>query len=109
MSRDDFLSYLGSLQKPEPGDPLHKWIGTYNLRLGVFHSFFKWLYYLKKTERPKPSVLENISKLKRKEVSIYKPTDLWTAEDDLLFLKYCPSKRIKLYQRRLRRTKNKTY
>jgi integrase len=41
--------------------------------------------------------MQNISKLKRKEVSIYKPTDLWNAEDDLIFLKYCPSKRIRCY------------
>jgi hypothetical protein len=94
MIRDDLLSYLDTLRKPEPTDPLHKWIGTYNLRLGVFHSFFKWLYYpeTKKGERPTPSVLDNINKLKRREISVYKPTDLWTAEDDLLFLKYCPSK-----------------
>ena len=37
--------------------------------------------------------MDNIPKLKRKEKSIYKPSDLWTPEDDLLFLKYCPSKR----------------
>lgn len=30
-------------------------------------------------------------------MSIYKPSDLWTAEDDLLFLKYCPSIREKCY------------
>ena len=41
--------------------------------------------------------MEGIKKLKRKEVSIYKPTDLWTQEDDLLFLKFCPSKRDKCY------------
>jgi integrase len=35
--------------------------------------------------------------LKRKERSIYKPTDLWTGEDNLLFLKYCPSKRNKCF------------
>jgi integrase len=38
-------------------------------------------------------VTENIHRLKRKEISIYKPSDMWTAQDDLLFLKYCPSKR----------------
>ena len=27
ISRDDLLSYLGTLRKPEPSDPLHKWIG----------------------------------------------------------------------------------
>ena len=35
--------------------------------------------------------------LKRKEQSIYKPTDLWTAEDDTLFLRYCPNKRDRCY------------
>jgi integrase/recombinase XerD len=44
-------------------------------------------------KRSKPQAIENIPTLKRKEQSIYKPTDLWTQEDDLLFLKYCPSKR----------------
>jgi len=99
ISRDDLLSYLDSLRKPEPSDPLHKWIGTYNLRLAIFQPFFKWLYHpdIKKNERPKPSVLQNINKLRRKEVSTYKPMDLRTAEDDSLFLKYCPSKRLKLY------------
>ena len=41
--------------------------------------------------------MENIPKLHRKEISIYEPADLWTPEDDLLFLKYCPSKREKCY------------
>ncbi len=39
MTRDDLLLYLNSLRKPEPLDPLHKWIGTYNLRLGIFQSW----------------------------------------------------------------------
>jgi integrase len=61
--------------------------------------FFKWLHSpnIESKKRPTPSVVENIPQLKRKEQSIYRPTDLWTAEDDLLFLKYCPSKRIKCY------------
>jgi hypothetical protein len=29
MSKDDILSYLGTLRKPDSSDPLHKWIGTY--------------------------------------------------------------------------------
>ena len=41
--------------------------------------------------------MENISRLKRREVSIYKPSDLWTPDDDRLFLKFCPSKRISCY------------
>jgi site-specific recombinase XerD len=92
ITREDLLSFLNSLRKSEPLDPLHKWIGTYNNYLVIVSRFFKWFYYpsLPQKERPKPSVLENISQLKRKEKSIYKPTDLWTQEDDLLFLKYCP-------------------
>src|SRR5215217_4116306 len=43
------------------------------------------------------SVIHNIPQLKRKEKSIYKPSDLWTPEDDLLFLRYCQSKRDKCY------------
>ena len=61
--------------------------------------FFKWLYYpdVEQKKRAKPSIIENIPKLKRKEKSIYKPTDLWTPQDDSLFLKYCPNHRDRCY------------
>ncbi|MGH9976225.1 MAG: hypothetical protein ACRD8Z_10385, partial [Nitrososphaeraceae archaeon] len=52
---------------------------------------------LNQQKRPKPSVVENIPQLKRNEQSVYKPTDLWTKDDDLVFLRYCPSKRMKCY------------
>jgi hypothetical protein len=29
--------------------------------------------------------MENIPPIRRKEISTYKPTDLWTEEDDFLF------------------------
>jgi integrase/recombinase XerD len=44
-------------------------------------------------KRLTPEIVRNIQSFKRKERSIYKPTDLWTQEDDVLFLKYCPNKR----------------
>ena len=99
MTRDDVLQYLDSLRKPEVSDPLHKWVGTYNLYRIQFIRFFKWLYSpdIEPSKRLKPKVIENIPKLKRKEQSIYKPSDLWTVQDDLLFLEYCPSKRDKCY------------
>ena len=99
FTREDVLQYLDSLRKPEASDPLHKWIGTYNIYRTLFIRFFKWLYYpdIEQKKRPKPSVIENIPLLKRREQSIYKPSDLWTFEDDLLFLKYCPSAREKCY------------
>jgi hypothetical protein len=82
MTRDDIIGYLDSLRKAEASDPLHKWIGTYNLARIHFLRFFKWLYYpdIQHDKRPKPSIIENIPQLKRKETSIYKPTDLWTSE-----------------------------
>jgi integrase/recombinase XerD len=99
ITRDDIIRFLDNHRKAEPADPLHKWIGTYNLyRIHLFR-FFKWLYYpnIQNKSRPNPSIIEGIPKLKRKEKSIYKPSDLWTQNDDLLFLKYCPSKRDKCY------------
>jgi hypothetical protein len=99
VTRDDVISFLDSFRKPETVDPLHKWIGTYNIYRVHLIRFFKWLYApdIERTKRPKPTVVDNIPELKRKEKSIYKPSDLWAPEDDLLFLKYCPSKRDKCY------------
>ena len=99
MTRQDVISFLDRLRKPETIDSLHKWIGTYNLYGIYLLRFFKWLYYpdVEPNKRAKPPVVENIPQLKRKEQSIYKPSDLWSQEDDLLFLRYCPSKRMKCY------------
>jgi integrase len=99
ITRDNLLAFLDSFRKPESIDPLHKWIGTYNTTRIHLARFFKWLYSpdIEPAKRPKPPVIENIVQLKRREISIYKPSDLWTEQDDLLFLKYCPSKRIKCY------------
>jgi len=93
------LSLLGSYRKTEDVDPLHKWIGTYNTYRVQLMRFFKWLYFphIEQKKRPKPPVIENIPQLKRKEKSIYKPTDLWTAEDDSIFLEYCPNPRDRCY------------
>jgi integrase/recombinase XerD len=97
--KEDILSYLDSLKKTEIQDPMHKWIGTHSLHRITIIKFFKWLYYpsIESKKRPKPKIVENLPNYKRKEISIYKPTDLWSTEDDLLFLKYCPSKRDRCY------------
>lgn len=42
--KKEVLLYLDSYRKPEELDPLHKWIGTYNLRRAVLVEFFRWLY-----------------------------------------------------------------
>ena len=57
------------------------------------YMLIRWLYYpeIEPRKRLKPKVVENIPLLKRKEQSIYKPTDLQTTEDDLLLPKYGPN------------------
>jgi hypothetical protein len=81
MTREDILVYLNNLRKPEVSDPLHKWIGSYNEQRQRLAKFFKWLYSPKievsKRPRPTPPPFENIPILKRKEQSIYRPTDIW--------------------------------
>jgi integrase len=98
MTKEDNVAFLNSLRKSDADDPLHSWISTYNTYLVILLKFFKWLYHpdMPAKQRPKPLLVE-IPSLRRKEQSIYKPTDLWTQEDDILFLKYCPSKRDKCY------------
>jgi uncharacterized protein YihD (DUF1040 family) len=96
MTRDDILSYLDKHRKSENDDPLPKLIGSYNTKLVILTRFFKWLYY-PNIENPKrrselsalekkPDCIMGIKQLKRKEISCYKPSDLWTQEDDLIFL-----------------------
>src|ERR671933_426326 len=108
LTRDDVLCYLDKCRKPENEDPLHKWIGTYNTKLVILSRFFKWLYY-PNVEDPKgrselsalekkPDCILGIKQLKRKEISCYKPSDLWSQEEDLLFLKWVTNKRDRCYR-----------
>jgi hypothetical protein len=99
MERDDVIAYLNSIRKTDDQDPMHKWIGTYNLYLTCITRFFKWFYfpYQNHRNRPKPKLIENFSQLRRKETSGYKPSDMWTVEDDFLFLRWCANKRDRCY------------
>jgi integrase len=107
MTRDDLLSYLDKGRKPENEDPLHKWIGSYNIRCIILFRFFKWLCYPNITnskkrselssQENKPECIMGIPQFRRKEISCYKPSDLWTQDDDLLFLKWVTNKRDRCY------------
>lgn len=99
MTADDIQNYLSLMKKPVEIDPMHKSIGTYNTYLVHLVRFFKWLYYPEhpENERPKPRCVINLRKIPRREKSIYKAGDMWSQADDLLFLRYCPSKRIRAY------------
>ena len=43
-TRDDILAFLDTLRKPESLDPMHKWVGTYNLYNVQLTQFFRWLF-----------------------------------------------------------------
>ena len=66
ITRNDIISFLDRYRKSEAADPLHKWIGTYNLFKIYLLRFFKWLYYpdIEPDNRPKPDVIDNIPQLK---------------------------------------------
>jgi integrase/recombinase XerD len=107
MTKDNVLCYLDKCRKPETEDPLHKWIGSYNIKFITLSRFFKWLHYpdidnpKRRSElsllEKKPDCIIGIRQLKRKEISCYKPSDLWSQQDDLLFLKWVTNKRDRCY------------
>jgi integrase/recombinase XerD len=99
MIKEDILAFLDSIRRPETKDPTHKWIGTYNQRIINLQRFFKWLYSpdIEPSKRQKPKVIENIPTLKRKEKSKYKASDMWTKQEQVIFLQYCGNKRDRCY------------
>ena len=100
MVRDDIVAYLDSLRKTENEDQQHRYVGTYNLRRIMLSRFFKWVHdpNVSQDLRPTPpAVMQNIPKLRRKEITTIKPSDLWTEEDHAIFLKYCDNKRDRAY------------
>lgn len=99
MTEDDISDFLDSYRKSEEADPSHKWIGTRNQFRIKLVRFFRWLHYpdVEPKKRPKPECIKNIAHQTRREASTLKDTDMWTDEDDALFLKYCPTKRIACY------------
>jgi integrase/recombinase XerD len=98
IDKNDILLFFDGLKKSEDVDPKHKWKGTWNLLRIIVPRFFKWFYYpnLPPSKRPKPDMIPYIPRMKRKEKT-YKPSDMWTIEENELFLKYCPDPRIRCY------------
>jgi hypothetical protein len=79
FTKNDILSFLDNTRKTEPDDPMHKWIGSYNVKCDAILRFYKWMYYcniedpkrrseLSRLER-KPECIMGIHRLKRKEIS----------------------------------------
>jgi hypothetical protein len=99
MGRQDIINFLNKYRKSEEKDPTHKWIGTYNQILARVARFFKWYYNrdIPPNKRLEPPVIQNIGRMKRLEDQTYDNNEVWTLEDDILFLTYCPSKRDKCF------------
>jgi len=100
ITKGDDISYLSSLRRLETDDPCHRWIGTYNTRQMVLSKFFRWLYNQNEPNQDKwitPRCVQGVKLLPRKERSSYKPSDIWTNEEHVIFLKYCPEKRDRCY------------
>lgn len=112
MDKKDIISFLDSYRKSEAADPLHRWINTYNIRFQTLFKFFRWLYNLKYNESKTvsiPPIMNGIKRLKRKEKSSYQAKDLWTHEDDMIFLKYCEDSRLKCYHTMARDTSGRPH
>lgn len=97
--RDDFLDFQTSKRKSENDDPMHKWVGTYNQFLRNLKTFYKWLFYpdSEPKNRKLPDCLVGVNQLNRKEKTCYSASDMWTFEEDQLFLRYCEDPLIRLY------------
>ena len=94
MTKYDILDFLNTRRKSILEDPYQKWIGSYNGRQIVLNKFFRWLYNPDEPDqrnRETPSCMVGIKKLPRKEITSYKPSDLWESREHAIFLKYCPN------------------
>jgi hypothetical protein len=72
ITKDDVRMFLERYRKDERADPLHKWIGTYNLKLVTLSQFFKWLYDPDNPDsksRMAPGIIAGIKRYRRKEES----------------------------------------
>jgi len=100
ITKVDILSYLNKFRKDEQSDPEHRWIGTWNNRHLILNKFFRWLNDSDNPDiknRKTPACMKGVKRLSRKEISRYKPSDLWTARESEVFLKYTPSKRDRAF------------
>jgi site-specific recombinase XerD len=116
LDRNDIISFLDSYRKLDSVDPSHRWVNTYNIRLTAVSKFFKWLYGPKldgtratPSSTVTPPLLEGIKRLNRKEKSPYQAKDLWTYEDDAIFLRYCEDDRLKCYHTMARDTSGRPH
>jgi integrase len=107
LNKQDILQYLNTLRKPVSIDPDQRWVGTYNNRVLVLNKFFRWLYNPDEPDfrkRTTPPCMSGVKQLPKKNKTRYKPSDMWTAAEHDLFLRFCPQKRDKCYHAMARDT-----
>jgi integrase len=111
MTLEDIFSYLDTLRRTETDDPLHRWVGTYNISVIKIITFFKWLYQpdIPSNNRQLPEFLSSLRCFKRKEKTTILALHLWSNEEDSLFLKYCPDKRLRCYHIMARETSGRPH
>ncbi len=66
----------------------------------ILLKFFKWINDSDNPDiknRKMPQCMLGVKRLTRKEISRYRPADLWTARECEVFLKYLPSKRDRAF------------
>ena len=100
ITKSDLLLYLNKFRKTEDEDPTHRWIGTWNNRHMILLKFFIWLFDSDNPDiknRKTPHCMQGVKRLTRKEVSRYRPSDLWTSRECEVFLEHCPSKRDRAF------------
>jgi integrase/recombinase XerD len=92
--KDVVSGYLNTCKRPFEADPDQRWIATYRVRAAIIRKFFKWL----KPDEIPASTLRTLKPIAKKgSKSRVKTTDLWTREEDALFLKYCEDPLIACY------------
>src|SRR5215831_7616695 len=111
IGKDDvecFFKYYnkGASLEQEERDPKHHWIGTYNQAIIHIPKFLKFVHYpdvWPPKARPRLDFI-HFTKIRRKEEFVYDGDDMWTQEDDALFMKYCPSLRDVCFHMMMRDT-----
>jgi hypothetical protein len=73
ITKDDVQMFLERYRKDEKDDPVHKWIGTYNLKYIILLQFFKWLHDPDNPDpksRKTPNLIAGLKQYRCKEESI---------------------------------------
>lgn len=96
MTRLDVNAYLNSLSRSLSLDREQKWINSHNSKAMTISKFYKYVTQpeLKTKERKPADICKDIVFHKRKEKTTVKAVDLWTSEDDQIFLKYLNDARL---------------